>query len=243
MTVDLPNRRTGRGVRVALIDSGVNAGHPHVLGVAGGAAFDALGGEHGDYTDRLGHGTAVAAAVREKAPSAELFAIKIFDRALVTEVSALTAALLWTVKHRVHIVNLSLASTREAHEAEIRAAVKRVVAGRALLVCPLGAEDGLRLLPGSLPGVLPVQVDWDCPREGVRPALLPDGSWVCRASGYPRPIPGVSTAHNLKGLSFAVANVTGVLARVLEDRAPVSLDEAQALLEQQAVNRTTPTGV
>jgi hypothetical protein len=33
-----------------------------------------------------------------------------------------------------------------------------------------------------------------------------------RASGYPRPIPGVPAERNLKGLSFAVANATGLLA-------------------------------
>ena len=30
---------------------------------------------------------------------------------------------------------------------------------------------------------------------------------------YPRPIPGVPVAHNLRGVSFAVANMTGLVAR------------------------------
>ena len=38
---------------------------------------------------------------------------------------------------------------------------------------------------------------------------------VCGASGYARPMPGVSPERNLKGISFAVANTTGVLAREL----------------------------
>jgi hypothetical protein len=36
---------------------------------------------------------------------------------------------------------------------------------------------------------------------------------VFRASGYPRPIPGVPADRNLHGISFAVANVTGFVAR------------------------------
>jgi hypothetical protein len=55
---------------VAIIDSGVYAAHPHVGSVAGGIAIDQNGHEHDDYADRLGHGTAVAAAIREKAPDA-----------------------------------------------------------------------------------------------------------------------------------------------------------------------------
>jgi hypothetical protein len=41
------------------------------------------------------------------------------------------------------------------------------------------------------------------------------------ASGYPRPIPGVPVERNLSGISFAVANTTGFLARLLEHDATV----------------------
>jgi len=56
-------------------------------------------------------------------------------------------------------------------------------------------------------------VDWDCPRDEYRTSLLPDGRTLYHASGFPRPIPGVAPERNLKGISFAVANVTGLLAR------------------------------
>ena len=39
-----------------------------------------------------------------------------------------------------------------------------------------------------------------------------------RASGYPRPIPGVPREKNLAGISFAVANATGFIARGIEAR-------------------------
>ena len=59
------------GARVAVVDSGVHAAHPHVQGVSAGIGIDGEGREHADFVDRLGHGTAVAAAIREKAPRAE----------------------------------------------------------------------------------------------------------------------------------------------------------------------------
>jgi hypothetical protein len=43
-----------------------------------------------------------------------------------------------------------------------------------------------------------------------------DGAALFLASGFPRPIPGVPPERNLQGVSFAVANVTGFLARLLE---------------------------
>ena len=189
-------------MRIGIVDSGVHAAHPHVGGVAGGVGIDC-----DDYVDRMGHGTAVAAAIREKAPEAELFAIKIFHERLATRIDRLVAALAWCVTNRMQTINLSVGTQNPAHEAALREAVSAVVAAGIVLVA---AHDWL---PGSLPGVVPVALDWECPRDEYRTETLPDGRTLYRASGYPRPIPGVSPERNLKGISFAVANVTGLLSR------------------------------
>src|SRR5215213_5593753 len=47
--------RLGAGIRIAVIDSGVHADHPHVGGVAGGVAIDAVGHVSRDFVDRIGH--------------------------------------------------------------------------------------------------------------------------------------------------------------------------------------------
>ena len=200
-------------VRVAIIDSGVHASHPHVCGVAGGVAFDEEGREHGDYVDRLGHGTAVTAAIREKAPDAELYAVRVFDRALSTRVSLLIKALDWAARHGMHVANLSLGTSRPEHETLLRDAVDEA-ARQGLLIVAARDDDGVLWLPGSLPGVIPVQLDWDCPRDEYRVVYV-DGRAVFRASGYPRGIPGVPPERNLNGISFAVANMTGFVARAL----------------------------
>lgn len=222
----------GEGLRVAVVDSGVHAGHPHVQGVAGGVAFDALGTARGDFVDRLGHGTAVAAAIREKAPLAELYAVKVFDESLRTELAALVAGLDWAIVRRIPLVNLSLGTIVLAHAPALRDCVRRAVDAGVLIVCPLRSENGTLHLPGLLAGTLPVEVDWSCPRESVRPSLCADGTWVCRASGYPRPIPGVPPQRNLKGLSFAVANVTGCLASLAAGGRPLRLPDARSLIER-----------
>jgi subtilisin family serine protease len=203
------------GVRIAVVDSGVHAGHPHVGTIEDGAGFDAEGRAHGDWVDRLGHGTAVAAVIREKAPAARLFALKVFDRALRTEIPALLAALDWAVAQRVDLVNLSLGTAEARHDAALRNAVEAAVGAGVLIVAAIAAEGEPPLFPGALPGVLPVELDATCPRAEVRARRRGDGVWVCAASGYPRPIPGVPPERNLKGQSFAVANVTGVLAALV----------------------------
>ena len=215
----------GRGVSVAVIDSGVNPGHPHVGAVAGGARIELSGEVSADYVDRLGHGTAVFAAIQEKAPGAELFAVRVFADRLKTSARALVAAIDWAAERRVRVVNLSLGTLREEHAAILEAAVERLGAAGGVVVAAETA-DGQRWWPGSLPRAVGVVMDGDLPRGCVAV-----GGGVVAAAPYPRPIPGVPRERNLSGISFAVANVTGMLARVLEGHGgPVTLEACKEAL-------------
>ena len=199
-------------MRVAVIDSGVHADHDHIGGGAGGVGIGIDRMTHGDYVDRLGHGTAVTAAILDKAPDVELFAVKVFDRSLSAPAPVLVEAIDWAAQRDVQLINLSLGTEKPEHEAILRQAVERAAA-RGAVVVSAAESDGHVWLPGSLAETIGVRLDWDCPRHALR---LDTGSADVFASGYPRPIDGVPPERNLKGLSFAVANVTGILARVLE---------------------------
>ena len=196
-------------LRIAVIDSGVHAAHPHVNGVAGGVSILPDGTEDADYLDRLGHGTAVTAVIREKAPDAEIFAVKVFHQSLATNIQSLVNAIDWSARHGIHLVNLSLGTENPEHAEKLRKAVEGIV------LIAAHEDSGVRWLPGTLPGTLPVALDWQCPRDEYRTSTLPGGRTLFHASGFPRPIPGVSPENNLKGISFAVANVTGLIARKL----------------------------
>lgn len=199
---------TGRGVRVAIIDSGVNPAHPHVGGVAGGVAIEA-GGESDVFLDFLGHGTAIAGAIREKAPEAELYAVKVFDRALSTNLDRILRAIDWAIGRRADLINLSLGTRNPAHAERFLEAIRRAASAGAVIVAAR-ADDGS--LPGSLAGVLAAGLDQDCPRDSLR-SRTHGGETRLFASGYPRSIPGVPPERNLNGISFAVANLTGFAAR------------------------------
>ena len=207
--------RTGLGVRIAVVDTGIHAAHPHVGGVVGGVAFDEAGAAQDDTVDRLGHGTAVAAAIREKAPNASLSAVKVFDRALRTTGAALASAIRWAVARQIDLINLSLGTTNPEH-ATLLAGVVNEATSAGVLIVAAAPEDGQAWLPGALPGVIGVETEWACPRDACDVVIEADGRVRLRASGFPRPIPGVPPERNLKGQSFAVANATGLIALVLE---------------------------
>lgn len=232
--------RTGRGLRVAVIDSGVHALHPHIGGVAGGVTI----GEHGEdsvYVDTMGHGTAVMAAIKEKAPEAEYFAVRVFHSELRASIHVILRAMEWCMDHRIDIVNLSLGTSNAAYAERFRQLIVRA-AQHGTILASAREVNGIPAFPGSLPGVLGVSLDWDCPRDfySCKPTL--DGLQL-RASGYPRSIPGVSQDRNLHGISFAVANISGFIARACEGMERCSYEIVRTALIAEADRMAARLGV
>ncbi len=151
--------RAGRGIRVGVIDSGVHATHPHIRTVAGGVTVQADGTiEENTFTDRLGHGTAVMAAIQERAPAAEYFAVKVFDDALRSTAKALFGALEWAIERRVDIVNLSLGTTNSAHAGRFERLVEQALTAGVAIFAARDTE-GHACFPGCLAGVFGVSLE------------------------------------------------------------------------------------
>ena len=192
-----------------MIDSGVHPSHPHVGGIEESVCLDP---PDGDTVDRLGHGTAVAAAIRDIAPGTTLIVGKIFDRSLTTNAAALARGIDWAVERKARVINLSLGTANEAHAATLGESVARAADSGAIVVSAR-ESGGVVWLPGSIEGVASVVADSSLERDELE---VDDRGFV--AAPYPRPIPGVPKERNLSGVSFAVANVSGFLARLLGGR-------------------------
>jgi subtilase family protein len=196
--------RLAKVCRVAVLDSGITPNHPHIGNILEGIAITPQGTTD-DYIDWVGHGTAVAAAILEKAPNAGLLIVKIFGRQLSANIDQLVMGIQWSLDQRADFINLSLGTQNENHCERFRQLIERssrmgsqIVSARSM--------NGKACFPGSMTGVIGVEADSEIRRDEIR---YSDGLAV--ASPYPRPIPGVSPERNLHGVSFAVANVTGYL--------------------------------
>jgi subtilisin family serine protease len=217
----------GQGLKIAVIDSGVNIKHPHICAVTHGILINGV--DHESFEDTVGHGTAVMAAIQENAPGAEYFAVKLFGNSLRASSVQLMQAIEWAIEARVAIVNLSLGTPNLDHRRSMEAIVKRAQEAGVLLVAARNAGPSMPVLPGSLEGVIGVDVDWTLPRDRFRVA---DG--VFFASGFPRSLPGVPPARNLNGVSFAVANMTAFVARVCQPLAARDFASVHAALMAEA---------
>jgi subtilisin len=107
----------GEGVRVCILDSGVDGSHPLVGGLAGAVAVTVdsdgeaavLPDEEGDAS---GHGTACAGIVRSLAPACELWSVRVLGAGFKGSGRVLVAGLRWAIEQGFEVVNLSLSTTK-----------------------------------------------------------------------------------------------------------------------------------
>jgi len=108
---------TGRGARVCILDSGVEADHPRVGPVQASyivqeqpdRGCEVIPAEPGDLS---GHGTACASVVRSIAPDCEIHSIRVLGHGLAGSGEALLAGLRWAVTHGFDVINMSISTTR-----------------------------------------------------------------------------------------------------------------------------------
>ena len=233
----------GTGVRVAVVDSGVDADHPAVGGLAGGVAVevdadapDGIRLVEGPHEDRYGHGTACAGIIRSLAPGCELYSVRVLGASLRGRSSVFAAGLEWAVENGMQVVNLSLSTKNPATLAYFHDLVDRAVFAGVMLVC---AVNNVRApsYPSLFSGVFSVAAteDRDPERFVANPAppvdlgapgidvevAWADGGWL------------VAT-----GNSFAAPHVAGHLARLVATHPGITVAEAKAVLRALAANAT-----
>lgn len=207
----------GKALRIAVIDSGINPRHPHVRDVAGGLSFD-LNPEgevitSDDFRDTIGHGTAIAGVIREKAPNAEIYAVKIFHSALKAPSFLLFAALEWAVRNRMKIIHLSLGTVNEEDRDALENLCRSAYDKDIMIIAAARSHDDL-IFPAVFETVIAAYHHPEC--DGARVIHHPNCPIEFGACGYPRPLPGLPRELNFRGHSFAAAHITAGAARILE---------------------------
>jgi subtilisin len=107
---------TGRGARVCVVDSGIEAGHPLVgevtTAVAVSIADDAVLIEPDTMGDLCGHGTACAGIIRQIAPDCELASARVLGEGFVGSGPVLVEGLRWAIEQGYDVINMSLSTTK-----------------------------------------------------------------------------------------------------------------------------------
>jgi subtilisin family serine protease len=130
----------GAGVRLAIVDSGVEGGHPAIGDALVRSVRVELDGDDArivddDPVDAVGHATACAGIVHALAPAAELLSVRVLGADNRGKGLAFAAGIGWAIEHGASIVNLSLSSRSEAMFATLHELVDRAYFANTLLVC------------------------------------------------------------------------------------------------------------
>jgi subtilisin family serine protease len=232
---------TGRGVRVAVVDSGVEDGHPLVGPVQQAVAVevdaDAPDGVRfvdGAHDDLFGHGTACAGIIRSLAPEVELVSVRVLGANLKGSALAFAYGLDWCIEQGVQVVNLSMSTASERWAEAFWDLVDQAAYRGVLLVSAMNNERK-RTIPSEFAGVFSVACAEGTDRELVW--CNPSGPAEWGAAGIDVEVPWTGGgAITATGNSFAAPVVAGHLARIMGAHPGIRPWQAKTVLAALAVN-------
>jgi subtilisin len=232
---------TGRDVTVAVVDSGVESGHPRVGQISGYAAFmldeSAASGVRLDsspHDDLVGHGTACASIVRSLAPDCRLLSVRVLGERLSGRGQVFAAGLRWALESGAQVVNCSLSSSRREQAAAFHDIADLAAHAGVVVVCAVNNAAGISI-PATFSSVISVAAhegrdpeSWDAnPRPPVdfgAPGIDLEVAW--RGGG----------SIVITGNSFAAPHITGQVARLLARHPGLTPYEVKTVLRACANN-------
>jgi subtilisin family serine protease len=235
---------TGRGVRVAIIDSQIDRTHPDL----DGAIVDHFDAAERATSEPDAHGTAIAGIISARglvsgvAPEAALLAVAAFSSTDANIPAATTASLLrgldWALKRQARIINLSLTGP---FDPLMRGGIEAAIGNRAIIVAAAGnkGEGAPPAYPAAYPSVIAVTaVDIG---DALYSSANRGGYIELAAPGVDVLAPALEHAHLLQsGTSFAAAHISGMIALMLEREPELSQEEVRQALAGTAKDLGAP---
>jgi subtilisin family serine protease len=238
--------RSGAGVKVAVIDSGIDGDHPWVQRVAGGAvlavdvASDEVAAVEGLHEDLYGHGTACAGIIRRLAPAAEIYSVRVLGERLTGKARVVASGIDWCLDHGMNVVNLSLSTTNEDWYDRFQDLCDRAARRRVMLVSAL-ANERKTSYPSEFSGVFSVAATRDDDLERWFANPEPPAEWGAPGIDVEVAWLGGSTLV-ATGNSFAAPVIAGHLARLLAAHPGITTWQAKTVMAQLAANGPRPDG-
>jgi subtilisin family serine protease len=251
---------TGRGVKVAVLDSGYDKAHPDLAGAVVAAENFS---EDPDTTDRAGHGTHVASTIAGRgvasggrykgvAPDAELLIGKVCGRGCA--ISSIIAGMEWAASQGATVVNLSLGGgpsdgtdplSQAIDEISARTGTLFVVSagnfgerGEQTVTSPAAADQAFAV--GSVTKADELSTfSSRGPRYGdhaLKPDLAAPGDRIvaARAAGTLEPVAVDGSYAELSGTSMAAPHVAGAAAILAQQHPNWTADQLRSALSGSA---------
>jgi subtilisin len=213
---------SGKGARIAVLDSGRNPSFPK-LSEADGRVFDCVLTRDAlsitelpktQNSDRCEHGSIVESCIRNVAPDAIIDHYRILDATCSTSGELLCATLEEVVKRGYHIINLSLGTRNEKHLPKLVNLLKDAYEHDVTLVAS-ASNLGASVYPARFPYCLSATAADT--RHALDLHFSPRNVIEFEGWGVDVPIEGANDQiFRVTGSSYAAAHITGLAARACE---------------------------
>jgi subtilisin family serine protease len=235
---------TGRGVKVAVLDSGIEADHPAVGGSVQGYMAITQRGEDLVYNDEphedvFGHGTACAGIIRSLAPECELYSVRVLGRMLGGRGNVFAAGIRWALDNGMDVCNLSLGTTKGAFYETLHELADLAYFRNTMLVTaannmptpsfPSVYASVVAVAAHSIQDPYLLYYNPEPPVEFGAPGINVRVAW--REGGY------VTTTGN----SFAAPHITGIVTKILGKHPNLTVFQMKSILHALAAN-VVPAG-
>ncbi|MGH3659312.1 MAG: type VII secretion-associated serine protease mycosin, partial [Micromonosporaceae bacterium] len=243
---------TGKGVVVAVLDSGVDSTHPDLQDrVLSG--IDLVDGGGDGRIDTVGHGTTVAALIAGEddssgvvgiAPQAKILPVRVLDRKnRYRDAKIVAKGLRWAVDYGATVVNLSLGGS--LHSTELAEAIQYAYDNDVVVVAcsgNVGEKNPKIWYPAREPGVVavtginPSGTFWDGSLSGAESVLAapaaklvgakPGGYWKVQGTSFAAPMVSATAALiRSRWPDMTAPNVVNRLIRTAEDKGTEGRDK------------------
>ena len=235
---------SGSGVRVAVIDSGIESDHPAVGGsVKEGVIVDydrdadlsVRITDDPKPTDIFGHGTACAGIIHSIAPGAEILSVRVIGSDLSGKAMQFAGGLRWAIEHGMNVVNMSLSTSRREYFALFHALADDAYFNNILLV------SAVNNLPAPSYPSLYSSVISVAAHEGTDPFRYfynPSPPVEFGAPGIDLRVAWLDKGYSvITGNSFAAPHITGLVALILGKHPKLTPFQIKTILHACASNR------
>jgi subtilisin len=236
-------RSTGRGVRVCVVDSGIEADHPDVGPLSG--SYRVLGEDlsvvQAEPYDACGHGTACASIIRQAAPDCELYSVQVLGAGFSGTGKVLLAGLKWAVEQGFDVINMSLSTTRPEFVQALHEMADDAFFARSVIVAA-AHNSRVESFPWRFSSVISVGS-----HQEEDPGLVlynPEPPVEFFAQGQNVRVGWLNgSSIRTTGNSFATPRIAGLCAQIMAKHPQVTVFELKSVLYQIAANVRPAVGV
>ncbi|MED4284795.1 S8 family serine peptidase [Priestia megaterium] len=232
---------TGKGVKVAIIDSGA-AIHSD-LNIAGGKSFVSY---TTSYIDDNGHGTHVAGIVGAKnnsfgvvgiAPDSDLYVLKALDSTGTGYNSDIIKAIDWSIENHMNIINMSLGGSDESYA--FQQAIDKAYNSGILVIAAAGNDGAPVEYPAKYNHAIAVSATDSSNNLAYFSNRGPEIEVAAPGVNVISTYKG-NTYASMDGTSMATPYVAGVLALYKQEYPNATPDDIRNMVHQNAIDLGAP---